>query len=115
MPTLHIELGYALKNYIALLSSEEYFDAHEVLEAVWHPLRLCDHPLKNLVKGLINAAIAFEHLKRDRIDASIRARKVITAYERYRDLSQQGIVNYELFEDAIQKVETIKQACRVFK
>lgn len=114
MLTMNHDLKGALQTYIRLLSQEEYFEAHEVLEEAWHPLRLGDHPLKNLVKGLINAAIAFEHLKRNRSNATLKATKVIVSYERYKHLAKYGIVNYDLFEDAIQKVETIKKQAEVF-
>ena len=66
MLKMNYDLEGALIEYLKLLDEEEYFEAHEVLEEAWHPLRLEDHYLKNLVKGLINGAVAFEHLKRDR-------------------------------------------------
>ena len=59
------DLEGALKEYLTLMNKEEYFEAHEALEEAWHPLRKADYPLKNLVKGLINGAVAFEHIKRD--------------------------------------------------
>ena len=112
---MNYDLKEALRDYIKLLNQEAYLDAHEALEEAWHPLRLSNHPLKNLVKGLINAAIAFEHLKRNRDNAEHRALKVIASYERHKHLVRYGIVNYELFEEAIQKVETIKKQHTFFK
>ena len=43
---MNYDLEGALKAYLLLLDKEEYFEAHEVLEEAWHPLRLKDHPLK---------------------------------------------------------------------
>ena len=63
MLTMNHDLESALIAYMRLLDEKAYFDAHEVLEEAWHPLRLKKDPLANLVKGLINAAIAFEHIK----------------------------------------------------
>ena len=80
------DLEGALKTYLQLLEEEEYFEAHEVLEEAWHSLRLNNHPLKNLAKGLINGAITFEHIKRNRDNASNKAQMVIASYERHKKL-----------------------------
>ncbi len=102
------DLEGALKTYLLLLDKEEYFDAHEVLEEAWHPLRLADHPLKNLVKGLINGAIAFEHLKRNSNDAEKKAKKVMVSFDKYRHLCTEKIEYFEVFEKACQKIEALK-------
>ena len=102
------DLEGALKEYLQLLDEEKYFEAHEVLEEAWHPLRLSDHPLKNLAKGLINGAIAFEHIKRDRNEADKKAKKVMASFDRYRYLCTGGIEYFELFEEACQKIEALK-------
>ncbi len=98
-----------LKEYIRLLKKREYFDAHETLEEVWHPLRKSNHPLKNLVKGLINASIAFEHIKRNREKSKDRAKRVIVSYERYKDICRKDIDLYRLFSKAIFIIENIKR------
>ena len=102
------DLEGALKEYLQLLDEEKYFEAHEVLEEAWHPLRKAEHPLKNLVKGLINGAIAFEHIKRDRNKADKKAKKVMASFDRYRYLCTGGIEYFELFEEACQKIEALK-------
>ena len=102
------DLEGALKEYLQLLDEEEYFEAHEVLEEAWHPLRKADHPLKNLVKGLINGAIAFEHIKRDRNESDKKAKKVMASFDRYRYLCTGGIEYFELFEKSCQKIEALK-------
>jgi hypothetical protein len=95
-----------------MLEREEYFEAHEVLEVCWHPLRRHRDPLANLLKGLINAAVAFEHLKRDRKGADERARRVMTSFERYRPLCTEGIREAELFSEACWEVDRIKASHR---
>jgi len=102
-------LEEALKEYLVLLKNEAYFDAHETLEEAWHPLRKANHPLKNLVKGLINGAICFEHVKRDRENAHQKASKVIHSFNRYKYLSVEGIEYFELFEEACFKIEVLKK------
>ena len=102
------DLEGALKAYLKLLEEEAYFEAHEVLEEAWHPLRLKKHPLANLVKGLINGAITFEHIKRNRANVKDKAQRVIASYERHRYLCIEGIEHYSLFNEACNKIEMLK-------
>jgi len=109
MLTMNDDLESALKVYMKLLDEEEYFEAHEVLEEAWHPLRLKKHPLANLVKGLINGAITFEHIKRNRPKVRDRAQRVIASYERHKHLCVEEIVYYSLFKEACFKIECLMQ------
>ena len=102
------DLEGALKTYLQLLEEEEYFEAHEVLEEAWHPLRLNNHPLKNLAKGLINGAITFEHIKRNRDNVRYKAQKVISSYERHKHLCTDEIELAEAFKKACEKIESLK-------
>jgi len=108
MLVMNDDLEGALGSYIKLLDKKEYFEAHEVLEEAWHPLRLKKHPLAHLLKGLINAAIAFEHIKRDRKNVKDKAQRVIVSYERHKYLCTKSIVYFELFNKAIEKIESLK-------
>ena len=101
-------LEEALILYIQLLNNEQFFDAHEVLEEAWHPLRKAKDPLRNLVKGLINASIAFEHIKRERKESKRKATTVFASYTRYKSLCIDGIKHDKLFFQAIEKVEILK-------
>ncbi len=98
----------ALEEYVQLLKNRDFFDAHEVLEEAWHPLRKANHPLKNLVKGLINASIAFEHIKRNKENSYRKATTVFNSYRRHKPLYRKGIEHEELFSCAILKVEKLK-------
>ena len=102
------DLEGALRVYLTLLDEEEYFEAHEVLEEAWHPLRLSDHPLANLAKGLINGAITFEHIKRNRKNMQDKAQRVIASYERHKHLSTNDIEYADLFAQACEKIEALK-------
>lgn len=102
------DLEGALKEYLRLLEEEEYFEAHEVLEEAWHPLRLRDHPLKNLAKGLINGAITFEHIKRNRDNAQNKAQRVIASYEKHKHLCKKDIEFADTFRKACAKIESLK-------
>ena len=108
MLKMNHDLEGALKAYLRLLDQEEYFEAHEMLEEAWHHLRLSSHPLSNLVKGLINGAITFEHIKRNRKNVPSKDQKVISSYERYKMMSTPQIKYAELFAQACEKIEALK-------
>jgi len=98
----------ALLTYRYLMERGAYFEAHEVLEEAWHPLRLRKDPLANLLKGLINAAVALEHLKRGGENAERKAQRVLCAYERHLPLCQEGIRYYREFRAACHTVAQLK-------
>jgi hypothetical protein len=81
-----MQLEATLKKFIGLLERSDYFEAHEVLEHEWHELKKTNHPKANLARGLINAAVAFEHLKRATPTAMSKATKTYNGYLRYRYL-----------------------------
>ena len=108
MLTMNEDLEGALKAYLKLLEVEEYFEAHEVMEEAWHPLRLKKHPLANLTKGFINAAIGLEHIKRNRKNVDIKAKRVMESYDRHIHLCEEDIAFYDLFLEAKNKVDGLK-------
>ena len=69
-----------LEDFIYCLSSESYYDAHEVLETIWFPRRFEDNDEIRLLKGFINASVSFELKRKNRIDAS---KKVWKTYLKY--------------------------------
>jgi len=79
-----MELNQFLDRYCSLLNEREFFEAHEILEEAWHILRRAKDDRAKPIRGLINAAIAFEHLKRERPKSFRVAKKAIGAYDRYR-------------------------------
>ena len=108
MLKLNHNLEDALQSYLILLEKEDYFEAHEALEEAWHPLRISKDPMRHVVKGFINGAICFEHLKRNRKNANINAKKVIQSYERYKHLRYEAESHRELFNKAYYKIESLK-------
>lgn len=92
-----------LKIYFNLLKTQEYFEAHEVAEELWHKLRKSNDFATDYFKGLINAAIALEHLKRDKPKSK---RVALIAYNSY--LKRCGSV--DLFTDEnLFDIEEIKR------
>jgi hypothetical protein len=77
-----------LEEFDNLLKKEKYFEAHEVLEEFWKGCKK-DSNLQNVakvLKGFINAAIAFEHLKRNKPKSIKVAKKAFEAYLKYQSL-----------------------------
>ncbi len=96
----------ALERFIWDLNHDLFSEAHEDLEAYWQTIRRTDHPLKQLCKGFINGATAFELLKRGKTDG---ARRLWAVYEKYLPLMQEGIENYSLFLEADEILQRLKK------
>ena len=96
----------ALIEFIKHIEKELYFQAHEILEEVWHIAKKTNHPQTLLIKGLINASISFAHIKRARVHAIKASQITIKSYYRYRDMNMPSIDNYEFFNSACGVIET---------
>ncbi len=95
----------ALRLYIDLMDRAEYFEAHEVLEAAWYPLRKEQSASNLLLKGLINGAVALEHIKRGKPGAEDRAQRVMGSFRRGMILLQeQTSKEAEYFQKAYERV-----------
>ncbi len=75
----------ACEAFIRLIEAGEYYEAHEALEAVWYPRRFEDDDEMRLVKGFINASVAFELIRRGR---PAPAAKTWRVYLKYRPLME---------------------------
>ena len=78
-------MGEACEHFIRLIRNGNYYEAHEVLEAVWYPNRFEKDDEVLLIKGFINASVAFELVKRGRMEP---ARKAWGVYLKYRPLME---------------------------
>lgn len=55
-----------LNLFVKALDEQRFYDAHEVLEELWFPVRFVDTNEIKLLKGFINAAVSFELIKKGR-------------------------------------------------
>ncbi len=97
-----------ITKYLGLIASERFYDAHEVLEEYWYPKRFeaCDEV--RLIKGLINAAVSFELVKKGRIEAS---KKAWRNYLKYRTLLYKlTSKEYNEYHRAVRAVDAYKRA-----
>ena len=100
-----MKLKEALEIFIRDIEEERFYDAHEDMETYWHTIRKIDHPLKNLCKGFINAATAFELIRLERYDA---AKRVWQTHEKYLHLLEESIEEYSLFFKANNILMTLR-------
>ena len=105
-------LRRALADYLLLMDGEAFFEAHEVLEEAWHPFRKSDDPLSDPLKGLINAAVAFEHIRRAGPDAGRKARSVMASFDRRCTGNRALAAEADLFLQAREKVVRLKEKHR---
>ncbi len=94
---MSLSLKKSLEVFINDIKNERFADAHEHLEDYWKSIKKSDHPLKNLCKGFINGATAFELFKRGKNDG---AKRVWQTHLKYLYILQEDIQEYELFVEA---------------
>ena len=83
--------------YKQLIDDKLYYEAHEVLEALWFPIRKSKNGYTCILKGFINAAVSLELYKRDKIEQS---KKIYNVYIKYvTDTRINEIDNDEIFRD----------------
>jgi hypothetical protein len=94
-----------LDNFILNMRNENFYDAHEDLEALWFPRRFEESDEVKLLKGFINASVSFELRKKGKIEAS---QKVWNNYLKYKDLVNKidslHIEKYHLIIKEIDKI-----------
>ncbi len=96
----------AVEEYLLCLKEDRFYDAHEALEAVWFPRRFEESDDVLLLKGLINASVSFELIKRGRPGPSA---KVWQNYLKYLPKLEGVEEHRDQFERMINAVESTKQ------
>ncbi len=91
------ELKASIREFNHLLKSKNYFEAHEILELSWRESKKNKlTATTKALKGLINASIAFEHLKRDKPQSTKMAKLAFKAYQKYSRYIQKSSFNSTL-------------------
>ena len=105
---MHKAYTQHFQNFSTCLDTSRFYDAHEVLEAIWFPRRFEDDLEIKFIKGLINAAVSFELTKRGRPIPASRAWK---NYEKYRPLLEQlNSVNLPYYKEISKRLEAMRTA-----
>jgi len=87
------ELKNNFEKFKNLIIQQKYYEAHEVLEEIWHPMRKSLHPDRDIIRGFINAAVSMELKKRGRNNYL----KVWKTYEKHKI----KIKNNPLYENLV--------------
>ena len=96
-----------IDTYLKLIEDERFYEAHEVLEEFWYPKRFEESEEVRLVKGLINAAVSFELIKKGRMEAS---KRVWRNYLKYRSLLYRvDSRHYNEYHKAVRSVDMYKR------
>ncbi|MFZ5375912.1 MAG: DUF309 domain-containing protein, partial [Campylobacterota bacterium] len=74
------------------LAEARYYDAHEDIEAIWHPRRFEDDDEIRFWKGCINAAVSFELVKRGR---PLPSHKAWMTYLKYRGCAERLVTPHK--------------------
>lgn len=83
--------------YKQLIDEKLYYEAHEVLETLWFPIRKSKNDYSLVLKGFINAAVSLELFKRNKIEQS---KKIHSVYNKYvTDKRIDEIKNDEIFRE----------------
>ncbi len=100
-------MKHRIDKYLKLLQEERFYDAHEVLEEWWYPKRFEECDEVRLIKGLINAAVSFELIKKGRREAS---KKAWRNYLKYRMLLYKiASKEYNEYHRAVYAVDAYKR------
>ena len=85
------ELELKFKEFKKLIIQRNYYEAHEVLEEIWYPMRKSFHKDRDIIRGFINAVVSLELKKRGRDNYL----KVWETYEKHK----KKIKDNKLYED----------------
>lgn len=69
-----------IEHFKQLIKEQKYYEAHEVLEDIWFPIRHSKSDCSLVLKGFINGAVSLELKKRDKLTQS---KNVYNTYLKY--------------------------------
>lgn len=92
--------------YLEHLNNEEYFEAHEVLEDLWHTDRI------DFYKGMIQVAVAIFHLRHGNIAGARpmfkRAKQLLSPYSPvFRRVDVSEVIEY--IDDCLGKIPDVQE------
>jgi hypothetical protein len=83
-----------IEEFKRLIINHKFFEAHELFEEIWFPIRKSDNDIKHVYRGFINSAVSFELYKRGRVPQS---QKVWDNSQRMLKSIDQKFTHYHLF------------------
>jgi len=98
---MYYELKVIFEKFQNLIIQKKYYEAHEVLEEIWHPMRKSLHPDRDIIRGFINAAVSLELKKRGKSNYL----KVWKTYEKHKS----KIKNNQLYKELMIFLDNYKK------
>jgi hypothetical protein len=80
-----------VEDFKKLLENHQFFDAHEVLEELWFPIRHTNDDYCLVLKGFVNSAVSLELYKRGRF---LQSQKVFLNYKKYVTIDRLDTTKY---------------------
>lgn len=71
-----------IEKFKHLIEQQKFYEAHEILEEVWFPIRKTKNDCTLVLKGFINGAVSLELYKRTKTEQS---KNVYQTYRKYTD------------------------------
>jgi predicted metal-dependent hydrolase len=93
-----------LEEFVRLFNHKEFFDAHEVLEALWLESL---PPVKDFYKGLIQCAVAFVHLQRKNLRGAKKLFLTSCGYLSHYPAVYEHVKNQKLIDEFTEFFNTI--------
>ncbi len=69
-----------IEKFKQLIEEQKFYEAHEILETVWFPIRKNKNSCCLVLKGFINGAVSLELSKREKV---IQSKSVYNTYVKY--------------------------------
>ena len=79
-----------INKFNKLINDKSFYEAHEVLEELWFPIRKTKDSYTLVLKGFINGAVSMELFKRNKIEQS---KKVYKTYLKYTNKDRINNIN----------------------
>ena len=76
-------MQYHLERFIFFIEEGEYYEAHEILEELWFPIRRQKDEKTLALKGLINASVSLELYKRGRKERAVQVWQTFLKYRAF--------------------------------
>jgi len=86
-----------IKEYKNYILEHKFFEAHETLEEFWFPRRKEKSKKVLIVKGFINAAVAFELKKRGRLENSKKVWQTYLKFAKLIESEDKTFIDLEKF------------------
>ncbi len=95
----YIYYAYYFSRFKSLIKAHAFYEAHEVLEEIWFPRRRQKDRKTLILRGFINAAVAFELYKRGKRENALRVWQTYLKHSAKIELNEMEFLHLKDFLD----------------